>query len=134
MSEAATSNVNEAFFITVAKVAGAEQPLRKAFAFASGGFRNNREDSGTDNADLAVFARANLLARVVLDLHFHAGTVKSAGADARLRTVFRAMEGRRQHGDFPVTLTQPEILHQHRAELGECPFPDQRDTSGRRHR
>lgn len=99
------------------KVARAEPAIAEGFGIGLGIIVVAGENGGTDYTNFAGFTCANLLASIVLDLHFHAGAVEAAGADARFRTVLGVMKRRRQHGDVTGDFTQAEILDQHRAEL-----------------
>ncbi|MND59413.1 hypothetical protein D3C80_506130 [compost metagenome] len=88
-------DVNEAVLIAMTEIAGAEPAVAEGLGIGLGVIVIAGKNGGADDADLAGFAGCEFLARFVLNLHLHAGTIKTTGAEPRVRAIFGAVERRR---------------------------------------
>ncbi len=113
----AASDIDKAFCIHVAEIAGAEPAIAKRLGVGLGVAVVAGEHAGADDADLTGLERLQFAAVITLDRDLHAGALESARADARMRPVVGGVQGRRQHRDIAGDLAEAEILHQHLAEL-----------------
>ena len=115
----AAGDVDKAFLVHVAEIAGAKPAVAKRLGVGFGVVVVAGEHGGADHADLAGLERLQLAPVIALDRDLHAGALEAAGADPRMRAVLGVVQIRRQHGDIAGDLAEPEILHQHLAELFE---------------
>ena len=110
-------DVEEAFLVHVAEIAGAEPAVAECFRVGVRVVVVAGEHGRTADADLARLTSGQLAAAVVLDRDLHPGALIAAGADLRPGSILGFVERGRKHGDVAGDLAEPEVLDQHLSEF-----------------
>src|SRR6202011_846728 len=107
----AAGDVDEAFFVDMAEIAGAEPAVAKRLRIGVGIVVIAGEHCRPDHADLAGLERLQLAASVVLDRDLHAQPLEPASADPRARAVLLLMQRAGIDRDVAGDFAEAKILH-----------------------
>src|SRR4029450_6333332 len=101
------------------EIAGAKPAVAKRFRIGLGVVVIAGKYGRPDHADLAGLEWFQPASAIALDRDLHARALEAAGADTGVRAVLGVVQIGRHHRDVAGDLAEPEILHQHFAELAQ---------------